>query len=141
MFTIILNKKRLICIAAFISVLVLCVILVCLKPAAQKSGTTDREKLLESLGYIIDYNAAQEEKQIVIPVDFSDVYENYNLLQRKCGYDLAPYKGRTATVYTITLQGEDLYAHIITVDGKIIGGDIAGNSIRGSMKGLVKNET
>ena len=141
MFTIILNKKRLICIAAFLAVTVLCVVLLCLKPAAQKCEATDREKLLENLGYRINYDAAQEEKQIVIPTDFSDVYKNYNLLQRRCGYDLEPYKGKTATVYTITLQGEDLYAHIIAVDGKIIGGDIANNSVGGSMKGLVKNET
>lgn len=141
MFTIILNKRRLICIAAFILILLLCVALLCLNPAAQKRDITDREKLLESLGYRINYAVQVQEKQIVIPTDFSDVYKNYNLLQRRCGYDLEPYKGRTATVYSIALEGDDLYAHIIVLDGKIIGGDIANNSVGGSMKGLVKNET
>lgn len=140
MFTLILNKKRLICIAAFLTVLVLCVILLCIKPAAAKTEITDREKLLKDLGYSLKQGVPQQEKQVEIPNEFSDVYENYNRLQRRCGYDLIPYKGQTVTVYTITLEGEDLYAHIITFEGKIIGGDIAGNSINGSMKGLVKNE-
>ncbi|MBQ0110414.1 MAG: DUF4830 domain-containing protein [Oscillospiraceae bacterium] len=140
MFTIILNKKRLICIAAFAVVLVLCVILLSLKPSAV-SPASERAKFIQKLGYTLKKGTAEQVKQVVIPENFSDVYENYNHLQRECGYDLTPYKGCTATVYTLTLEGDDLYAHIITYDGKIIGGDIANNRINGSMKGLTKYET
>ena len=77
-------------------------------------------------------------KEIVIPEEFSDVYMKYNGLQRSAGYDLMPYRGRKATVYTYRVtDAEDTVINLIVSDGKIIGGDISSVRIDGEMKPLI----
>lgn len=76
-------------------------------------------------------------KNIVIPERFGEVYENYNLIQKKAGFDLSRYKGKEATLYTYALAGEkDREIHLIVYDGKVIGGDIASLKFDGEMKPL-----
>jgi hypothetical protein len=43
---------------------------------------------LESLGWAVDTESATE-KQVVIPERFSNVYEEYNSLQKAQGFDLS----------------------------------------------------
>ena len=58
-----------------------------------------RMQYLASIG-LKPRETPEEVKNIVIPEVFSDVYENYNQLQRRAGFDLADFKGKEATVYT-----------------------------------------
>ena len=76
-------------------------------------------------------------KVIVIPEKFSKVYKEYNQLQKKAGFDLNRYKGKSATVYTYPLSGSENLLHLIVCEGRIIGGDIAETKIDGEMKPLV----
>lgn len=82
-------------------------------------------------------------KEITIPEEFSDVYENYNELQKEQNFNLAKYKGKSAVSYTFSVIGyidengepdNTVEAHVIVCDGKIIGGDIASTRLDGFMK-------
>lgn len=83
-------------------------------------------------------------KEIVIPEEFGDVYENYNELQKAQGFDLHSYSSREAEVYTydvVSVGGEhreNTEAHIIVCDGKIIGCDISSPAIGGEMEAVIK---
>ncbi len=99
-------------------------------------GSTHSKRMayLQSLGISVD-ESSQTSKDIVIPEVFSDVYNNYNKLQKKAGFNLADYKGKEATVYTYPIDDE-LDLHLIVCNGIIIGGDIASRRIDGEMRPL-----
>lgn len=84
-------------------------------------------------------------KEITIPEKFGEVYESYNKLQKEQGFDLSRYKGESAVSYTFPVIGyrdengelcENVQAHVLVYDGRIIGGDIASTELDGFMKGL-----
>ena len=99
------------------------------------STNQNRVEYLESIGI-----SAKElnvfSKEITIPQEFSDVYNNYNKLQNKAGFDLSEYKGKKATLYTYPMYGTT-EIHVIVHNGVIIGGDIASVEFGGEMKPLV----
>ena len=105
-----------------------------------ENGKTNAQRVsfIKSLGLMPDDNNAQS-KQTDIPVRFSDVYENYNLLQKQAGYDLSEYKGVSVTVYTYPVgrirdkSSDEYYVHLMVYNGRIIGGDIASNNFYGEM--------
>ncbi len=86
-----------------------------------------REEFLKELGVTPKKDAIWEVKAVEIPYKFSTVYEEYNLLQQRAGYDLKPFSGKKVELYTVKLEGnrDDLYAHLLVLDGSLIGGDIA----------------
>jgi len=84
-------------------------------------------------------------KEITIPENFSEVYTSYNEIQKKQGFDLSRYKGKSATLYTFTVigyineQGEPenhIEAHVIVCGGKIVGADVSSTRLDGFMKGV-----
>lgn len=86
-------------------------------------------------------------KEITIPSEFSDVYEKYNELQRRQGFDLRRHKGKSAVSYTFNVTGyvdkngkpdSDVQIHIIVCDGKIVAADIASTRLDGFMEALKK---
>ena len=86
-------------------------------------------------------------KEITIPEEFSDVYENYNALQKKQGFDLSRHKGETAVSYTFNVIGytdengeidPNVQIHIIVCGGKIVAADIASTKLNGFMEELRK---
>ena len=100
------------------------------------STNTLRTDYLKSIGISAESDGVRS-KNIIIPENFDNVYSEYNSLQKKSGFDLAPFKGMDATVYTYPLSGdESKEIHLIVCDGNIIGGDIASISIDGEMKPL-----
>lgn len=106
--------------------------------AGRINGSTNalRVSYLKGLGVDPDDSGCVS-KDIIIPQSFSDVYQNYNKLQKKAGFDLSRYKGRSATVYTYPLTAGTV-ANLIVCDGAIIGGDIAETALNGQMKPLSK---
>lgn len=99
-------------------------------------GSTNQIRVnhLKGLGLTADESGITS-KNIIIPEAFSDVYEQYNDLQKKAGFDLSRHKGEEATLYTYPLT-DGRQAHIIVQDGKIIGGDVASLKLDGEMKPL-----
>lgn len=80
-----------------------------------------------------------EQKQIIIPEKFSDVYLSYNQIQLSAGYDLSLYKGKTADLYKYFISeenGDKKYVNLIIFNGKVIGGDISTIGINGYMSPL-----
>lgn len=135
---VILNKKNL---AIILCLLIIGFLLMGEFLSASKSGIDGstnalRVMYLKSLKIEPD-DSEVSSKKIIIPKHFSDVYENYNLIQKKAGFDLSRYKGKEAVIYTYALSGEkDREIHLIVYEGKIIGGDIASVKLNGEIKAL-----
>lgn len=140
MFGFIITKKK---ISNILLVLVLVITLLCLvvfkasdraTPVALQPGTDPLERIafIENMGYKVNKDISEEAKEIEIPYVFNDIYKQYQAIQQKAAYDLEKYAGSKATLYTYSLIYEsrtDVYAHLIVVDGKIVGGDISALSV------------
>ncbi len=140
-------NKKFLCVILCLMILAVCVASRFSEVEAEsKNGDTNlkRTEFLNSIGCIVaDYPATK--KTVVIPVDFSDVYENYNRLQNTAGYDLSLYKGEESTVYSFRIkkykdfsEKDNATANLIVYKGRIIGGDISSPQIDGRMYPLKK---
>lgn len=141
-----LTKKRL----AIICAAVLLLIGICGRFAAVSDITEDassnalRVDFAASVGCDVDETAVSV-KQVRIPDEFSEVYKQYNALQKQAGYDLEGYKGCTVTLYTYKvlqggIAGEETFVNLIVYRGRVIGGDISTAALDGSMLPLKKSE-
>lgn len=91
----------------------------------------DKENVdfLKNYGWEVESQSC-DKLDIIVPSPFDMVYENYNLLQLDAGLDLSPYMGKSGTRYTYIvtnypLECKDIvYANVIVIDGKCVGGDI-----------------
>lgn len=120
-----LNKRNIAIIIAAVLLLFLILIRIYYNDITSIDGSTyeSRVAYLKILGYEVKEETAI--KETVIPGEFKGVYEEYNLLQKKSGFDLSRYKTQVCTVYTYSLSGIDTkVANLIVCGGKIIGGDI-----------------
>lgn len=134
----ILSKRNLAVVLALCIILLLVISQAFSAKAKVINGSTNkiRTDYLNSIGINADDSNAFS-KDIIIPASFDEVYKEYNSLQKKAGFDLSPYKGEAATVYTYNLSGvEDMQIHLIVCKGNIIGGDIASVKLDGEMKPL-----
>lgn len=95
----------------------------------------DRVALIGVLGYKVLPEVA-EQKTIVIPDKFNDVYTQYNLLQQKSGFDLKLYKGLEVSVFKYKIENDDRFVNIILHDGLLIGGDVSSSNLNGKMESL-----
>ena len=112
--------------------------------AAVKSVETadDRLGYIQSLGYSCE-SQPLEQREVVIPKTFDDVYTRYNAIQQECGFDLTPYQGRQAMLYTYrvtnyTGEGEVLLDLLLCRE-KVIGGAVYTAAVDGFMHGLMPN--
>lgn len=102
------------------------------KGSIKLTSIEKRANFLNSLGYDTDTAVSEEEKEILIPYEFSDVYKSYNALQQSAGYDLLPFAGNYVKQYTIKLKvngRNDVYAHLLLYNEILIGGDITALSL------------
>ena len=101
-------------------------------------------EFLSGYGWEVTENS-DSRADVRIPDVFDKVYENYNMLQEKSGLDLMPYRGKSGIRYTFIVTnypidvGEPVYANVIIIDGKPVGGDIMTVSLSGFMHGLGEN--
>ncbi|MBP1543803.1 MAG: DUF4830 domain-containing protein [Oscillospiraceae bacterium] len=73
--------------------------------------------------------------EIRIPVNFDEVYEDYNDIQLMQGFDLRPYRAHSVKKYTYNISNyrpdgstaplPDIYANLLVEDGILIGADIS----------------
>lgn len=79
-------------------------------------------------------------RDVAIPKEFSKVYQNYNELNKKAGFDLTKIAGKTCHqyVYRVTnyTSKQEVHATLLVCDGKIAGGDISTAALNGFMKPL-----
>ena len=135
-----INIKSRAALAVFLSVSVLFLVLLEFVNMTSSIGNKiltneDRVELINSLGYTV-LPESVEDKQIIIPNEFNDVYSKYNELQQKGGFDLKNFSGLKANVYKYKVDGKDLYVNIILCDGVLIGGDVSSSNLNGEMSPL-----
>ena len=83
----------------------------------------------------------EEIREVVIPQEFDETYQQYNQLQEEQGFDLERYRGQRAKVYTYQIlnypdRPEGIVAHLLIWDWKVIGGDVCSVELDGFMQGL-----
>ena len=97
---------------------------------------------IESFGWDPGFTHTAVEN-VRIPVEFDDVYEEYNALQRKQGFDLRKYRAHTVKRYTYELSGDTpvpLNAELLVENGAIIGADIVSPAAGGFQGALAIDE-
>ncbi|MDR0920496.1 MAG: DUF4830 domain-containing protein [Oscillospiraceae bacterium] len=133
-------------IAAVLTVAVVLGIILLIFHNKDKIDTNLYDKNFNRISYInlqgwdID-ETPYSEQYITIPEKFNKVYEKYNSIQNKQGWDLADYKGKSAIEYIYKVKnynnGEDnVYARVIVLSNRIIGGDIFKMEQGGFIKAL-----
>ena len=96
------------------------------KISLSAEGEADIERFLSDCGY--EECEFLFENEITVPKQWNDVYTRYNELQREQGFDLVPYKGKTAEKWeffvpdgqnntVLTCSGKIIAAHICSCDG------------------------
>ena len=99
-----------------------------------------RVEFLNEHGLIVSPDVKREE--ITIPEEFGDVYSEYNELQIQQGFDLLPYKGRKAVLYSYRvlnypMHSENVVADLIVCDGVLIGCDVSLNEENGFVRPII----
>ncbi len=76
---------------------------------------------------------------LIIPNEFDAVFETYNALQKKSGFDLSHFKGKRVSRYTYEVENHvhskdsNVYLGIIVFESRIIAGEISSTDINGFM--------
>lgn len=99
-----------------------------------------RVSFLTGLGWQVDEEAV-EVREVVIPLEFDQVYQNYNLIQLDQGFDLTQYAGRRMTRYTYEILNyptgeENIRANLLVYKDRLVGGDVCSLRLDGFMHGL-----
>lgn len=140
------NKKRIIAFLILAAAVVAAVFYLRWNKGAQPepqtfTGETNEERVafLQSFGWQTEAEPA-ETREVMIPAQFDDVYQNYNAMQQAQGFDLAPYAGEVVTQYKYKITnypGEtEVFATLLVYGRLIIGGDLACAEANGFMHGF-----
>ena len=123
----------------FLWVIAAIVLTAVLTARADKAGTeTERQRLIARYGWDIDKEPLSV-AEVTLPDTPDMVYEEYNKIQKRAGFDLTSYYGKTALRYTYKVynhkesKNTDVYLNILVCGGKMIGGDIMTTSLSGFM--------
>ena len=95
----------------------------------------DIEAFIARCGYTVEGCVSDEE--ITVPKTWNDVYSAYNELQQQQGFDLRPYKGRSARKVVYALADGAGYVTVLTSGGRIIAADITSTQQSESPKPLI----
>lgn len=114
----------------------------------QNTGITtnvQRIDFLQSFGWKVVANPI-EEVEITIPQTFNDVYNNYNTIQKKQGFDLTKYKGQRVKRWTYRVTNypgvtDEVRADLLVYNDIIIGGDVSTVALNGFMHGFTPPDT
>lgn len=110
---------------------------------AQQAVSARSEKgrvaYLAQCGWTVETPALSEDT-VLIPKQFSPVFEEYNELQKRQGFDLSNYCGMEVTMFTYRVldsgrEGEVL-AVLYVLNGSIIGGDVHSTALDGFLCGV-----
>ena len=102
----------------------------------------DRLEFFAALGWEVDPES-ESEREVIIPETFDEIFESYNALQKKAGFDLEDYRGKTVKKYTYKIlnypsaeKDDIIKADLLVLDGRVIGGDIYSPRLDGFIMGL-----
>ena len=107
-------------------------------------ATTDEERIsfLKTYGWEVKAEPV-EIMEVIIPAEFDEIYEKYNIIQKSQGYDLSKFKGKRAKRYTYIIINypdatDEIRANILSVDGIVVGGDVCSVVLGGFIHGFEK---
>ncbi len=139
------NKNKIIAVLILLVILILGIIFMPSmfnSETAEVMGETPEQRIefLESFGWEITPEPI-EEREVIIPTEFSEVYEKYNTMQKSQGFDIEPYKGIVCMQYIYMVENypetdKEVHATLLVCEGKIIGGDISCAEADGFMHGF-----
>ena len=100
----------------------------------------DRIAFLRQFGIEVDPTPI-EEAEVTIPAEFDKVYESYNELQKRQGFDLTKYCKKDVMRYTYRVtnyEGYDgeVYVSMLVYKKKVIGGDVCSADHNGFIHGF-----
>ena len=106
----------------------------------------ERIAFFSQFGYEISEDPL-EVKEVVIPAEFDETYEEYNSIQKSQGLDLSKYKGKRVKMWSYAIKNYPGYetsdgtirGNILVYDGVVIGGDISNIELGGFMVGFDEN--
>ena len=142
------TKKKLF---AAVGLLVLALAVIIVSPVASSQASADMginysaSNSQERIAFLSQYGWKVNEEptevvEIIIPNEFSNVYENYNQIQLEEGFDLRNYCGKRVKRWTYQVvnypgyeETELVFANILICEGKVIGGDICNVELDGFM--------
>lgn len=101
----------------------------------------DRVAWLQSMGWEVEAEPSSE-LSVVIPEKFDEIYSQYAVMQRQCGFRLDRHKGRTAQKYSYTVLNygggkEHAVASILQRGDKVIAADLSSARLGGFLKPLL----
>ncbi len=144
-----LDRNKVLIALGAVAVLILAIILLFGGGSNQTTTTVNlssndaRVDYLNALGWEV-HAAPAESGQVRIPKESSEVYDRYNDLQKKQGFDLRQYAGKTVQRYVYKVTNypnatEPVYATLLIYKNKVIGGDIVNTAPTGAIQGLQKS--
>lgn len=84
-------------------------------------------------------------REVLIPAEFDDVYENYNEIQLAQGLDLIPFSGKRVKKWTYTVTNYPGYEttdyikiNVLIYNSCVIAGDVCSVELDGFMHGFEK---
>lgn len=150
------KKKVYALLALFLAVIVFLSVIILLKPADASAATnitnqsvkaetdTERVAFLQSFGWQCDPKPVAM-AEVIIPAEFDEIYQEYNVMQKAQGMDLSKYKGKRVKKWTYMVTNypeydQAVYANILVFEDKIVGGDITATNVEnGFTHGFKKN--
>ena len=135
-----LNKRSL-----FLSLVAVVILLTVILSTAVKDGGIVLDSEEKRRNYVASLKITLSDEppvvqNIVIPSEFSEVYERYNELQKEAGFDLWEYRGEYAVQYSYVATGfadDTVKVNLILYKERLIGGDVSSTRLDGFMTGLV----
>lgn len=102
------------------------------------SSNDGRVKFLSDFGWDVT-SSPTESSQVKIPADSSPVFERYNALQKKQGYDLSKFSGKNVMRYVYQINNfpgatGPVYATLLVYKDAVIGGDVTDTSVGGRIR-------
>ncbi len=109
--------------------------------AADASTNSGRIAFLQSFGWEVSAQPV-EVAEVVIPRTWGAVYDHYNALQKRQGYDLAKFRGSRVKRWTYDVKNypaqSGVRANLLVLGGRVIGGDISSVALDGFMQGFAR---
>lgn len=139
---------------AVIAIAIVCAVVINNEPISQPDSPADSainysassqeeiESFIKQTGYTV-ISEPISVTEIIIPYEFDSVYNQYNEIQKKSGFDLNLYKNCTVKKWTYQVTNYPEYKNsdairltVLVYKDKIIGGDICSIELDGFMHGL-----
>lgn len=158
MFVYSVNKRQIRFATVILLLILMCLVLLVLTKKSVETAKANEFNLRasnaeERIAYLSQFGWSVKEepcevKEVIIPAEFDDVYENYNKIQLEQGFDLKKYCSKRVKKWTYIVtnypgyeDSECIRATLLIYDGNVIGGDICSVELNGFMHSFVKPQT